>query len=164
MACLAADTSSLILCHKAGVIRQLCQHFSIFISPVIYDELTAQGHDSDLFVQLVDDDTLKVLHVEEHHASYLTGGERDTVSLYYQETCTGILVDDRQAITLCRNEHIPFINALLVPRVLLARQAITWDEYNDAEEVLLKEGRYSREVVQRYRAMDLKELRWLENP
>lgn len=121
-----ADASSLILLEKAGLLSLMLSRYILVIPPSVFKEITAANTpDASVFSVQV---ALKQLHVmalpenrpdKESHSGLkkLDPGERDTISLYLSKEQGFILTDDGKAARWCHNGNLPFINALLVPKI-----------------------------------------------
>jgi predicted nucleic acid-binding protein len=127
MAAVFADASSIILLEKAHLFTLMLSTYTLAVPPSVFKEITAvDTADAARFSLQV---ALKRLHVMALPASHcevdtfgldkLDPGERDTICLYLTKKQGFILTDDGQAARLCRNRNLPFINALLVPKVLM---------------------------------------------
>jgi len=146
------DTSSAILLLKADLLEKLIARYQILIPQTVYNELTKENQfGSNKFSSLF---KKNVLHLKNEYKEKkvefpLHGGEKDTVLLYLQGKCDFIIIDDRKGIRFCKQNSIPFINALIVPKILYFIGDIDHKQYCTKTNLITQIGRYS------YRVLDL---------
>lgn len=149
---LLIDSSSLILLHKCGVIPGLLDFCIPVIPETVFAELTVKGHDgADLFRQLCMEGKIvisipgknKVLNLSRS----LGKGETDVILLYHEGQGDYIIIDDGKGGSYCRNNGIPYINALLAVKIIFMKKLITEDVFSCAWNWLVKYGRYSKDIV-----------------
>ncbi len=85
-------------------------------------------------------------------------GEGETIALQLQGTVEFILVDDKKAAGFCRRSGIPFINSLLVPRVLGEANVLSTESADRAFSRLRRLGYYSDTVIDRAMRLSSAEL------
>lgn len=146
------DSSSLILMHKCGVITSLLEFCTPVIPETVFAELTVPGHDgADLFQTLCTSGRILVCGQDEKESLSLTGalhkGERDVIILYHQGLGDYIIIDDRKGGAYCRDNRIPYINAILAVKIFFLKQIITQEKYSAAWNWLVKNGRYSGKII-----------------
>ena len=78
----------------------------------------------------------------------LGAGERDTLCLYESGRGSFVVLDDRKGANYCRRQNIPYINALLVPRILQMSGRLSEAECRERIGLLLYCGRYAPRIVQ----------------
>lgn len=76
----------------------------------------------------------------------MDAGERDTLCLFLDRKQGFILTDDGRAAAWCRDHDLPFINALLVPKILGFAGWIPLEDGMDRMELLCRMGRYSQKI------------------
>jgi len=127
------------------------------LAEVVFAELTRDGYPgADVFKG----SAITTFQVSVEKGSPLSKGERDTVAGYHQGIGDFVLTDDGAAARYCKANDIPFINALLVPKVLCLGGAIDETEQQKATILLLKLGRYSRKVIEYAEDCGWRELRF----
>ncbi len=156
------DASSAILLEKSELFHCISNIFQLFMAPSVFTEITASDHKGALlFKTFFDQGAFKVttLSCETNDPDLCCPknfgqGEKDTIRLYHgtkletrPETQKGfILIDDGPAAKWCASQNIPFINALLVPKVLLYANLITTDDCMGKMDLLCRIGRYSNKI------------------
>lgn len=145
------DSSSAILLYRCNMTAPLLKYCSPVIPRTVFAELTVPGYDgADIFTGLCRDGEIKVYQTEPEIKLQLTGslhaGERDVIFLFKQGKGDFIIIDDGKGGGYCRDNNIPYINALLAVKILLMKNLITETEYADAWNWLLLNGRYSEKV------------------
>jgi hypothetical protein len=76
-------------------------------------------------------------------------GESDTIRCFATGGWDFIITDDGGAAKYCLKHDIPFVNALLFPRLLYLGMRISLADSHDKMAELIGLGRYSREVIDR---------------
>jgi predicted nucleic acid-binding protein len=160
----ALDASSAILLFKTGLFEVTARRYGIIMAASAYAEITRGDYPGS-----VDFSSLAALRVfeildprggecEDVFPAGLGPGETGSMSLYLEARADFVILDDRGGAAECRRRGIPFVNALLVPRLL--------HFYGDLDEpasaVKFNElstlGRYSGRVVTRARGFGRGEL------
>ena len=148
---LIADTSSLIYLAKSSLIHAFVRAFHVTIPPLVYRECVHKGYPgSDTIKGLRQKGWLSVHPVRKDPKLKLglpTGGEGEVILLFYQLNRDGILIDDGQGVKVCRSRGIPFASALLVPSLLLVKNAIGTRQAEESLEQIVGVGRYSQRVI-----------------
>jgi len=171
MAFLYTDSSSAILLERSALFDQLLQHARVVMSTAVYTEITKPGYPGE--------DRFKTDYHSKRFsvAPYVKWGiktpsllnkntdlqqwgigERETIFLYLKNRDGYILIDDGKAARWCFKHDIPFINALLVPKIFRYGQLISEDEYASKFEKLCTIGRYSQKIKSFARDCTMKDL------
>jgi len=152
------DTSSAILLYKSGLITQLVNHYQTLMTPSVYGELTEHGYPgSDTFrllcksrqIDLLDSPDSASASLESYpELPVLNQGERDTI--HHQMLGMGdfSIIDDGRALRYCKRVGLPFINALLFPRIMLLIQSITDSEYHARSAEIIRFGWYTDRIIE----------------
>ena len=151
------DTSSAILLYKVRLFERLKDTYNVIIAVSVYHELSVDGHagaerfqrwyQEEAF-QVLEPDPLSPLRSADLRNRLPTGaGEKDTLTLFLQGAGDFVIVDDRAAALTCRKLGIPYINALLVPKVLFMAGRCSQDTLRRATEGLISIGWYSKRVL-----------------
>jgi hypothetical protein len=152
------DTSSAILLYKAALFSKLAVLYELIMTASVFAELTVTGYPgAKAFADAHQQGNFTVVSVPEG-ASHpgrdpgteaLVGGagERDTIAQYFRGMGDFIVVDDKKAAEYCKNNKVPFINALLCARLLRLTSSITENEHEKAIQKLLSIGRYSDPII-----------------
>ena len=75
-------------------------------------------------------------------------GERDTIRCYVAKgPILFIIIDDGRAARYCRRAGIPFINGLLFARIAYLSGLLSKSEYIEKQGELVRNGRYTPEVI-----------------
>lgn len=150
------DASSAILLFKVNLFDQLVETYSILITNSVHEELTQKGYPGEeIFTKYRKETRLTVIQIPKgsqqalysSNLSYLDQGERDTILCYNNKLDSFIITDDGRAARYCRENNIPFINALLFPRILNLLGKITQKECCQRMEELIGIGRYAPAVI-----------------
>jgi len=147
---LVADTSSLIYLAKSSIIRPFLEAFEVTIPPLVFRECVKEGYPgSDQIERLQKEGRLSVhpIRVSVQTLRILRGGEREVIALFYELGPDGILIDDGAGVKACRKCGIPFISALLIPCLLLQKNAIGAREAEASLDRVVEVGRYSQHVI-----------------
>lgn len=141
------DSSSAILLYKAGLFERLTEIYQVMLTEVVFAELTCAGYPG----AGVFKESAVTLFCPVSAAGIdqsLGKGERDTIAGYLQGFGDFVLIDDGSGARYCKEKGIPFINALLVPKVLFLAGIMEEAEQHGKRELLMNIGRYSRKVVE----------------
>ena len=150
------DASSVILLHKAQLLGSVQAAYHVCMAASVFAELTRRERpgsravarscrDHHISVSTPRNDTRHRL------PSGLHQGERDTLLCFQDGGADFIIIDDGRGAAYCRREGIPYLNALLCPRVLSAAGRMTPEEARSAMARVSGLGRYSQ-WVKRYAA------------
>jgi predicted nucleic acid-binding protein len=143
------DASSAILLHKAEVLIHIQTVFRMCMTTSVYEELTHQERPGARAVASAHRDRrITVLppcgpNAQRHLPSSLHRGERDTLLCYLDGAADFIIIDDGRGAGYCRREAIPYVNALLCPRLLAASGRMTSAAAHFAMARIADLGRYS---------------------
>lgn len=141
------DSSSAILLAKAGMLKQVMASFIVLLPQSVVAELTRQNLPAAECIDAYQHDSPQnILHEPPPHSAQLArmgAGERDCILFYKQDLARFLITDDGKAARYCKKHTIPFINALLLPKVLFFHGALSKPEENQFSTSLLAEGRYS---------------------
>ena len=147
-----ADSSSIILLQKVGLLTIFLNAYWVIIPGPVYDELTGGGKKGSAELH-----SLLANHVETPSDNAgvqgLGRGEGSVISLYFDGVGDFVLLDDKKAAKYCKSQAIPFINALLAARILCLAGAINDDDYRAAAELLIREGYYSDAIIEKAAAI-----------
>lgn len=148
------DSSSAILLFKCGMISPLLKYCAPAVPETVFSELTVAGYDgADLFTELRDTGMLKVYRPERRSENSKSGalhaGEYHAISLFFEGRGDFIIMDDGRGGAFCRDNGIPYINALLTVKILFLKNIITESGFTTAWNWLLTNGRYSEKVKER---------------
>lgn len=149
------DTSSAILLFKSNWMAPLMDHYRVGAGPKVFEELTVTGRPgSGEFVRWQQEERL-VLHTPKGSAAEtadnlkrLGPGERECIALYQAGAAAFIIIDDGPAAAFCRQSAIPYVNALLIPRLLDPHPANDGSGVADAVRAISAGGRYAPWVLE----------------
>ncbi len=147
-----ADSSSIILLQKVRLLEDFLVNYRVIISCHVYEELTGGGKQGsgELIDLLIGD------RVQSLGGTYLEGmgqGENSVIALYSMGAGDFVLLDDKKAANYCKAQAIPFVNALLVSRILHLAGSITEDRYRATAQLLIQEGYYSDMIIKKAAAI-----------
>lgn len=153
------DSSSAILLNRCGIFEIISRQFDIYIPEKVFSELTIPGHDgSELFRNYFS--TARVKTCEKsgdcslRHGISLHAGEHEVILLYIEGGYDYIIIDDGRGSAYCRDNNIPYINALLAVKVLYFNNSISQHLYTAAWDWLKLNGRYSKKILDRAEQAD----------
>ncbi len=145
------DASSAILLYKAGWMMPLMENYRVGTGPAAFREMTVANYPGAISFSHWQQQARIALHTcgvpladRPANLQRLGPGERECIELYYQGAGDFILVDDGPAAAFCRREAIPYINALLVPRLLSPGADSRHPDVATAMQHINVTGRYAR--------------------
>ncbi len=148
------DASSAILLEKADLFTAFSKAFRIIFTASVFSEITRSGYPgAAIFSNSFENRRFDVAPFAE--TKFIEGrpqknemdqGERDTIALYIENRKGFILTDDGRAALWCRDHDLPFINALLVPKLLYYAGLMNEKEYLSKMDFLCQTGRYSKKI------------------
>jgi hypothetical protein len=151
------DSSSAILLFKGGLFDRLLRLYRVLAVASVYRELTAAGHSgAAVFHRLGRDRVLQVLALDDAgpapackipDPAGLDPGERDTIRQYIRGQGDFIMIDDGRGAGYCRRHAIPYINALLFPRLLYIGGHMTRQGCRAKMDCIFSLGRYSPNIM-----------------
>ncbi len=156
MKSLLIDSSSAILLFKADLFDLVASAYKMIMAESVFREITQKGypgadHFGDfhqkglIFVETAK--TNKLIDQQEAKASdEMDQGETDTINLYPFFPDSFLIMDDGRGARWCLQTKIPFINALLVPKVLMFSDLVPKDNCVNKMILLCELGRYSNQV------------------
>lgn len=154
-----ADSSSIILLQKADLFELFCDRFKVVITLQVYKELMdgAKKGAAQLQKYLYGriDQTLTSKTV-----FGMGPGESSVIALYLEGGGDFVLLDDKKGANYCKDHSIPFINSLLVSRVLYIAGAIDEAEFISTTRLLTEEGYYSQRIIDKAESISKSELRY----
>lgn len=135
----------------------------------VYEEVTVPGYPgARFFKSAMASGMIRLDHIQTGFTDHrnlptsLDRGERQTVRLYFQNLYTDdkgfIILDDLKAARFCMNFDIPFINALLVPKILWFAGLLNNNEYIDKTAFVIEKGRYAKTVIEKAKALSSTDL------
>jgi hypothetical protein len=68
------------------------------------------------------------------------------------------MIDDAKGARFCLRRKVPFINALLVPKVFWFAGLLTKKDYIDKTAFVIEKGRYSKTVIEKATALSSSDL------
>lgn len=148
------DASSAILLFKAGLFEQLVNVVSIVMAPSVYDEITQAEYPGAVFFRNAKQKGLFTIKksiknqgvIQALCTSSLDSGEKETIELFLLNKKGFILTDDGKAARYCTRHKLPFINALLVPKLFYYNNILDEKKCKkDMDRVSLL-GRYSDKI------------------
>ncbi|MGD8368021.1 MAG: hypothetical protein PVG78_10285 [Desulfobacterales bacterium] len=148
------DSSSAILLAKIGLFHRLTEIYEVVMAEAVYGEIARKGYPGACgFAAARRAGQIRVLSPEGSFLptaeDALTGaGERETIRLYARGEGDFVIIDDRKGAGFCRSAGIPYINALLFPRILRLVGELSESEYRRRTGQLLQNGRYSANIVE----------------
>jgi len=135
----------------------MADSYSILMADSVFDEITRKKlPGSDEYRKLLQEIRLQVFPVTisprpmaDTALQQLDKGERETILLFKDGYGDFVVTDDGAAARFCRNNEIPFVNSLLLLRLLSLSGRIDLSSFEAGFQSLLALGRYS-EIVKEY--------------
>ncbi len=147
------DSSSAIILFKTGQLHALLTAYHAVMTASVYRELTDNDlAGADAFRRYREQGAIRIKNAaaaDDFCVSLRTldAGERDSIALYLARGGDFILLDDGRAARLCRDNGIPYINALLFPRILFCAGKLSQTAADMAAGRIIHAGRYSQPVI-----------------
>ena len=150
------DASSAIILYKTDLFPLLLDVYTVVMPVSVFEEITRNSSypGANDFSDLSKQGRFHIIHTAkidtetgEKIPLSLDRGEGDVISLFFNKIGNFIMIDDGAGAAYCRKNKLPFINALLFPRILFLRSFINADEYNDYMQKIIMTGRYSPHII-----------------
>lgn len=148
------DASSAILLFKSALFRNLTESYQVMTAQAVYAELTRDGYPgAEEFREQGIKEQIVVCPPDEGKQGFAAvrsqrgRGERDTICCYLAGVGDFILIDDGKGAGYCRDKGLPYINALLVPRVLFIAGKISQPDCFRKTKEIIRIGRYSEKII-----------------
>lgn len=147
------DASSSILLYKAGLFQALVKHYHVLMPPSVYAEITVPDYPgAGTFESCRDRALIRIVSPPPDRGrdpllSAMGRGEADSIRLFTVLPQGFVIMDDGKGARFCRDHGIPYINALLVPKILFFSGQLPQPEYRRATETLSRLGRYSAFIL-----------------
>lgn len=163
------DASSAILLYKAGLFVPCTQYYAMVMETQVYKEVGVPGHPgSKFFLSMIQKNIVAVCRADTDHQANinllknLDTGERHTLMLYFQKLCpekpSFIIIDDAKGAKCCMKCKVPFINALLVPKILWWAGRLNQNNYLEKTAFIIEQGRYSKTIIEKATALSSSDL------
>ena len=151
MKTILVDSSSAILLYKSGWLNATLDLFVLKTSRAASRELTVPGYPGAArFRHLFERGQIEILPAADaaidadEALNALGAGERECIRHFLTGAGSFILLDDGRAASYCRDRKIPYVNALLVPRILaLANTSLSAPAVADAMAHIYALGHYA---------------------
>ena len=69
-----------------------------------------------------------------------------------------ILIDDAKGAKFCLKRKVPFINAMLVPKILWFASLLNKNDYLDKTALSIEKGRYAATIIEKAKALSPSDL------
>lgn len=154
----ASDSSSIILLHKAALFEAFYQSYRMVVTGQVYAELLAGAEKGPKPLQNWLGRCWEQCRVD-GNVEGMGRGESSVIILYLQGGADFVLLDDKKGAKYCKKKAIPFINSLLVPRLLLLADVIDEAAMRQATRSLIAAGYYSPQIIKKARRIEERDLR-----
>jgi predicted nucleic acid-binding protein len=151
------DSSSAILLFKTSLLEQTIIHYNIILTQSVFEELTRSNLAGSSDVKrYCEGGVITVLPKMDVKITESAGkgsfeslgrGEHDTIQMFLRGCGDLIIMDDGRGANACKRYCIPYINALLVPRVLYLSGNISDNECKEFISKIIECGRYSEKII-----------------
>lgn len=155
MTCLAADSSTLVLLAKCGVLEIVCELFRVVVAPSVADEVAGESMmrkypDAVLISSLISEGSIGIRDPGSGKIATslaLHQGERETLLLALNLADALFASDDGKAIKAARFLRVPFIITPKLVVELYRLEKISYRKARQSLEKLCEVGRYSPEII-----------------
>lgn len=155
---IVADSSTLILMSKITITKLIYNYTDcILISRYVFEEVIKKGKDKEdtiIIKNLIEESKIKIRELKENKTMKnlmrnfkINQGEAEALALAMQEK-TPLLVDDGEAIKVCKVYDIKFITALALLVKLMKDNKLNRESAMIKIERLKKIGYYSKEIIE----------------
>jgi hypothetical protein len=147
------DSSSLIILFKASLLARCIDLYSLNIVESVKYEITRKDYPGwDHFLYLCNKKIINLLPDtgftnKEDELSRIGSGERETILQFENGAADFIIIDDGRGADICRKRSYPYINALLIPKILFIIKEIPETEFIGYFAGIIAAGRYSSGVI-----------------
>lgn len=146
-----ADSGSLILLQKAGLLTPWLKTFSTGVTKTVWEEIQRGSHADQEEMEEARRQGLLAMLAEEPFSLKVPGhlgrGELSLLGLYERNKGSVLLVDDGPMARFCRRQSLRFISAILAPVYLHRGKVLGLSEARGYLDALKKIGRYKKEIV-----------------
>ncbi|WP_136808775.1 hypothetical protein [Desulfosediminicola flagellatus] len=152
------DSSSLILLQSAGILELVCHYYTLLLVPSVFEEITeAEKPGANFFVYLQKKNLLHLLTgsdisntpMQRAELGKMGKGESELLANFLSGAGSFVVVDDLRAAKFCVRHEIPFINALLIPRILMFADVLSGESADEYFSLIQQRGRYSVSILKR---------------
>ena len=164
------DASSAIILFKAGLFGRLAQTYRLLMTASVISEVTRSGYPgSEFFRDMGRRRAITIMSCDGRTATrspramrlqLLDPGERDTIACFKEGRADFIIIDDGRGSGFCRDSGLPFINALLFPRILFLSGRFSAAVCEKKTARIIECGRYSQRIIASAGTMGLRELQF----
>jgi hypothetical protein len=144
------DTSSAILLFKSGWMGPVMACYRAVIGPMVFREMTVGGYPGAAAFSRWQSEKRIIIENAQALADdptpgrgRLDPGEQECIDLYHSGAGSFLIIDDGRGAAHCRRQGIPFINALLVPRLLQHASVGNGADWQAALLEIFRIGRYA---------------------
>jgi hypothetical protein len=147
------DASSAILLFKSRWLQSAAAAYTLKAAESVRRELTVPGYPgSDDFRRMVAEGLLEVLPTcagppLPADVAALDPGERECIALFLAGRADFIIIDDGRGSACCRRRGIPYVNALLMPRLLAPAAGAQAQDVAQAVQEIFRLGHYASWVL-----------------
>ncbi len=146
------DASSAILLYKAELFDPIAQAYRLKVAPAVLKEISVVNRRGAWYFRQAFHDG--VLYSADPGSgrqapfnNALGDGERETLMAFRHGQGDFVIIDDGRGATACRDFNIPYINALLCPKLLYWAGSIDLEVCDTVFRRILKIGHYSDPVI-----------------
>lgn len=152
------DASSAIILFKADLFLRLTRTYHVMMTDSVLSEVTRRGYPGAEFFKNVGrcpavtivscNGEIAQRFTTDPRLHLLDLGERDTIGCLICQQADFIIIDDGRGNKFCRNNDLPFINALLFPKILLLTGRLFTAAYEEKTALIMQNGRYSQKIIE----------------
>lgn len=162
------DASSAILLAKAGLFFKIADFYDLRMVCEVYEEVAQEKQPfARLFAIGIGQGRLRVVAsprgpvsaVKSHaRLKKLHCGERKTICRFFLQKENFIIIDDGKGAAYCRDNGIPYLNALLCPKILYLAGRFGQTRCRRHTRRIIAAGRYAPWVLERAESLDADDL------
>ncbi len=163
------DASSAILLYRSDLFIPFAEVFSLVMAEAVFREITVDGYPGSSFFKTLKDRNLAAIQRPVPGKSQYKGfdqmdrGEQETLALFLKISPSSdssfIIIDDGKGAKFCLNQGIPFINALLVPKIFWYSGRMNKQAYTEKTARIIELGRYAGKIIETAQALTEKDLK-----
>lgn len=155
--CIIADSSSIILLQKSALLENVMRGYRMAVALQVYHELVGGGKKGSEELRRLLCKHIEV-PVKEPFIHGMGLGECAVITLFYEGIGDFVVIDDKKGAQYCRQHAIPFVNSLLLCRVMYLAGSVKEETYRKTTKALMERGYYSDRIVATAASMSEEEL------
>lgn len=145
-----ADTSSIILLSKAGIMDLFSSLYNIITTKSAINEFLKLESEQKWFN-----------NIEISSLNSIT--DKDIINLWQDNLNSALLSDDLKMLNIAVKKQKPHISAIVVPYILKYHKFFSDSEFNQSIEILYKIGYYNKKVIEKSKLFGNNIPQWMKH-